>query len=354
MLDQLESEGYCVVRRLLDPEQDIKPLERAYERLIDELLEAFGRDLPANRLEEYRSWSFPERIAAGIGISRGELLHHIDPVLKMFELDYRWQPELPDPRLPELFHLIRHPAIVDAVERHLGPRITASPVHHVNIKLPIAHIRLARRVAGPGSETLGTFQGVNLSKTHWHMDAIAGLKDSHASRIINAWVPINPATERNGCLRVVPRSHREGVRYPPYRRDLDKRSIALAVEPGDVVFLDNQIMHSSAPNTSRSDYRLAFNFRYLTTGQATGRPFLPEFVVRDRDVPGNELRDAALWSRMWRGCLGYHARHGLPVEFKDISTFTLEQAQELTRKWRCHAPDCESWARLSGGIPARD
>jgi hypothetical protein len=322
-------------------------LKAAYIRLVDDLLAFYARD-PSGFPRGLAKASFAERFAACLGFSQGELLHHVDPVLCIFQPGFRWRPDLPDPRVPELFRLIRHPALVDRIEELIGPRITASPVIHFNIKLALEHLKLAREIAGSRGSGVRkkAFQGVNLAKTHWHMDAIACLKDSHASRIVNAWVPLTSATEDNACLRVVPGSHLAGVRYPPYPRDLDRRSVTLPVEPGDVVFLDNMTLHCSTGNVSRSDYRAAFNFRYVATGQPTGRPFLPEFVVRDRDEPANEMTDAATWARMWRGCLAYISRNGVPVSFEDVGRLSAGEAARITREWRQRVPDPEAWAQL--------
>lgn len=328
-------------------ERDIDPLEKAYDRLVDELLTVYANDpleLPGGRAEA----PFPERFAACLGFSQGEMLHHIDPVLNIFQPGFRWRPDLPDPWVPELFALIRNPVLVDRIEELIGPCITSSPVLHFNIKLALKYLKLARKIAESNGSGIRSkaFQGVGLAKTHWHMDAIAGLRDSHASRIVNAWVPLTSATRENACLRVVPGSHLNGVQFPPYPRDLDRRSVILPAEPGDVVFLDNMTLHCSTANVSRSDYRAAFNFRYLATGQPTGRPFLPEFVVRDRAEPANELTDAVTWARMWRGCLAHISRNGVPVSFEDIDGLSTEAAAEITRHWRKSVSDPEAWARL--------
>ena len=68
------------------------------------------------------------------------------------------------------------------------------------------------------------------------MDAVSGIKDSHESEIVNAWIPITHATEENGCLVVIPGSHKEGVKYRPYPEDLDTQGVAVPVDPGDIVF----------------------------------------------------------------------------------------------------------------------
>ncbi len=346
--EQFEAEGYLVVKGLLDPARDIAPVKDAYTELLDALLAVYAGEASAAALPERSQLSFPARLAAALGASQGRLLHHIDPALGIFDPAFQWRDDLPDPRMPEVFNLIRHSAVGDILEALLGERITASPVHHINIKLGLDHLKLMRQVAESAESGVCKtgFRGFHVGKTYWHMDAAAGLRDSHASRIINAWIPITRAVEKNGCLRVIPASHMHGAQYPPYPAGLDRWSIALPVEPGDVVFLDNMLVHSSAPNSSRSDYRWAFNFRYLPTGQPNGRPFLPEFIVRDRTAPENELRDARTWAQMWRGCLRYLSRKGPPITLDDASRLSPQAAGELTAYWKRLAPNHSDWVQL--------
>lgn len=345
---EFETDGYTVARGMLDPERDIRPLRTAYAGLLDELFAIYAGKIASR---DGGSPSFPERLAMSLGASGGGIWHHIDPALNILEPGYAWRQDLPDPRIPELFRLMRHPLLLDALEGLTGPRITVSPIHHLNIKLPVKLLKLARSVnetSGAG-ESRGGFRGFQIGRTQWHMDAIAGLRDSHASRIVNAWIPMTSATEVNGCLRVVPGSHRGGVRYPPYPPDLDARSVPLTSEPGDVIFMDNKLLHSSMPNVSDSDYRWAFNFRYLPSGQPTGRPFLPEFIAREPTAPDEELHDPGTWSDMWRGCLTYHHAKGMSLSYKDVSRLSVREAAELTRYWKTLAPSHDSWVHLGHG-----
>ncbi len=95
----------------------------------------------------------------------------------------------------------------------IGPEIAASPIYHFNLKLAPDHLKLADRVAEVVGADLSKegFYTFQVGKTGWHMDAASGIKDSHESEIVNAWIPITHATEKNGCLVVIPGSHKEGV-----------------------------------------------------------------------------------------------------------------------------------------------
>jgi phytanoyl-CoA hydroxylase len=47
---------------------------------------------------------------------------------------------------------------------------------------------------------------------HWHQDDAYYTKLSESKARMSVWVPLQAAHERNGCLWIVPRSHRWGLR----------------------------------------------------------------------------------------------------------------------------------------------
>jgi ectoine hydroxylase len=95
---------------------------------------------------------------------------------------------------------------------------------------------------------------------------------------------LDDATVDNGCLEVVPGSHREGVRQRQAvegfgghemvadKHDLD-RMIPLEVPAGSVVWFGSLLVHRSAPNRTKQDRR-ALLYSY----QPTGRRHLREAV----------------------------------------------------------------------------
>ena len=126
------------------------------------------------------------------------------------------------------------------------------------------------------------------------------------------------------------------------------RAIPIPVNPGDVVFLDNKIFHSSTGNVTDDDYRWAFNFRYLPVGQPSGRSFLPGFVARSRSDPGRELRNPYVWSVMWQRALDHLSAKGPPYSYTALreGKVDLEFAENLTRQWNELVPDEQGWLRL--------
>ena len=66
-------------------------------------------------------------------------------------------------------------------------------------------------------------------------------------------------------------------------------------------------MHRHTPHRSSGNntdtVRWSLDLRYQVTGQHTGRPFHPEFVVRSKAEPASVKRDYADWVRRWQEAL---------------------------------------------------
>ncbi len=105
-----------------------------------------------------------------------------------------------------------------------------------------------------------------------------------APRIATAMLFLDDATRENGCLEVVPGSHREGVQprkdiagfggleMEPARFDVS-RLVPLEVSAGSVAFFGPFLVHRSLPNRSGGDRR-ALLYSY----QPAGNPHLRELL----------------------------------------------------------------------------
>ena len=108
----------------------------------------------------------------------------------------------------------------------------------------------------------------------WHQDEV--FIPTRDRSLIGAWVAIDDATVENGCLWVLPGSHRSGYLYPlgPHGRPEefdtapesygfdDSNEIPVELEAGSVLFFNGYLLHRSKPN--RSDgYRRTFVGHYL-------------------------------------------------------------------------------------------
>ena len=114
----------------------------------------------------------------------------------------------------------------------------------------------------------------------WHQDSHYFLFGPHngGRPIVGLWLAVTEATLENGCLHVIPGSHREPVhehvddRRPGanygYREIVDfdfSASIPVTMNPGDLLVFDSHLMHRSTDNVS-SDIRAAMVYHCARTG----------------------------------------------------------------------------------------
>ncbi len=125
------------------------------------------------------------------------------------------------------------------------------------------------------------------SELNCHQDS--SLVDERTQLGVYAWVALDDTSERNGGLCVLPGSHRFGnlqrtLNVPwqlaPYREEMARRSIALAVPAGSVVLFDAATVHGSPPNRS-TRMRLATNAFACLSDSA-----LLHFYQDERTTPG--------------------------------------------------------------------
>jgi hypothetical protein len=153
--------------------------------------------------------------------------------------------------------LSTHPRVLDCMEQLIGPNIL------------LKSTRLFYKVGNSSS-----FVG-------WHQDGITeALKDAYVPAI---WLGLTPATAENGCLRVVPRSHRLGL-IPhadrPNPDNLTTQGATAQVEidsPQDVVMRAGEmslhhplVLHASNPNQS-PESRIGFSATYSTPALTASR-----------------------------------------------------------------------------------
>jgi hypothetical protein len=198
---------------------------------------------------------------------------------------------------PAVFNTLRSERLLDAVESIIGPEIYSNPVQHVRLKPP-------ERLTPVNPET-GQIQ---LGATPWHQDNGVVMPEADETTILTVWFPLWDSSAENGCLQVVPRSHRDGllVHCPgkpgglaiPDELFHKDESRPIPMKRGDVLFLTSRTCHASLPNYS-NQVRWSFDLRYNPIGQPTGRSAFPGFIARSRQNPDSELRDPQAWARLW-------------------------------------------------------
>ncbi|MEE2658751.1 MAG: phytanoyl-CoA dioxygenase family protein [Candidatus Latescibacterota bacterium] len=90
---------------------------------------------------------------------------------------------------PAFFEFITHPALLAKMESLVGREIVGSSVYRIRPKIP----------------------GYSRGAVPWHQDS--GYFSPHCDDdlIVTCWIPLVDTNAENGCLRVLPRAHRQGV-----------------------------------------------------------------------------------------------------------------------------------------------
>jgi len=111
----------------------------------------------------------------------------------------------------------------------------------------------------------------------WHQD-----EDYIPTRdrsLLGAWIALDDATVENGCLWIIPGSHKPGILWPQEwhgDRSFDcalesqgfpytvADEVPVEVKKGSVVFFNGHTLHRSLPNRAQSGYRRALVNHYMS------------------------------------------------------------------------------------------
>jgi hypothetical protein len=204
--------------------------------------------------------------------------------------------------------------LLDVVEDIVGPEVFCNPVQHLRMKLPLDAVP----AVGAGFLT---------ATVPWHQDLGVIAAEAEDSHILTVWSALNPATKVNGCLQVVPGSHRNPLlshcmqtqtnQYgiPEQVMGTLQEPVTLEMEPGDLLLLDMRTVHGSLENWTSDQLRISFDLRYQPTGEPTGRPLFDGFLARSAARPESVLTSWPDWVEVWEA-----TRRSLPPEL-DGSVF---------------------------------
>lgn len=253
-----ETEGYLVLPGLLGPEE-LAPARAAMEQKVSMI----AADLLADGLvpDPLLDRPFPSRLAELFaGLSDREFLKY----------GRSWRD-----RLDGYFTLMSNPKILDAVESLIGGEIFANPVYNVRPKVP--------RVAA--------------GAVPWHQDK-SYWPDANANPVITVWIPLVDATLENGCLHILPRTHRR--RLLPHHRETYSGTgyeetdaehvrgrqpvVALPLAAGGAILFNDRCLHMSTPNNSTT-VRWSVDLRYQPTDQDPMPQHGAGFLARSRAHP---------------------------------------------------------------------
>lgn len=287
--DALTTEGYVVVDDVLDPARDVAPLLAEYAAVLDRVAESFHAEGIIR--DAYRDLPFTDRLIRVCRESGRSLSQYFDFSLPQSGI----HADTPIHLGPAVFAILTHPSLLALVASAIGPEIFANPVQHIRMKLPA------------GVMTSVASDGLN-AKIPWHQDNGVVLPEADAATILTVWLPLNDATVENGCLQVIPRSHRgdlaphcpgpRGAEIPA-RLLAEDRAVSLPMRAGSALLMHQRTIHSSLDNVTPDQLRISMDLRYQPIGQPTGRPAFPGFVARSAAHPERALTDPAAWARLW-------------------------------------------------------
>ena len=145
-------------------------------------------------------------------------------------------------------------------------------------------------------------QGVTIN---WHQDGAGGWNLSIPPKI-TVWTALDTTSIANGCLQIIPGSHRsmipeKGDQLSEQERALhapDEKRVYLEMEKGEVVLLHNWTLHRSETNKTAKPRR-AFSVCYIdaaTRQKETGRDFpqvFPHYAPAQYDERAQETSAAS-------------------------------------------------------------
>lgn len=150
------------------------------------------------------------------------------------------------------YRLASHAAVLDAVESVIGPEILVDG--NVVFYKP------------PHDEGYAS----------WHQDSV--YSGWHLTPSVSAWIALTVSEPANGCMRVIPGSHKQGLLEHDNVQDpnlLNKRgerlrmhvdesqAVDVVLKPGEMSLHHTNIVHGSNPNRSDGP-RIGFIVRFVT------------------------------------------------------------------------------------------
>jgi phytanoyl-CoA hydroxylase len=184
-------------------------------------------------------------------------------------------------RDPLFLEWILRPEVLDRLKQVLGPGVVCPLAHH---------------------NCIMTKQPRFSSETGWHQDI--RYWSYERPELVNAWIALGHEHPANGCLQVIPGSHRWSLdrgRFDAavfFRTDLPENVSAIAtrqfveLSPGDVLFFHCKTLHAASRNASQdAKFSAVFTFRSCDNPPLpnTRSSSLPELLLTPGRSPESGL-----------------------------------------------------------------
>ncbi len=151
----------------------------------------------------------------------------------------------------------------------------------------------------------------NGKRVPWHEDSAYWKNQINPMEVVTVWLAIDPSLKENGCMMVIPTTHRTGRQgfsdYNPVdqaknvfaneivkeQREDDKR-VYLVLQPNQCSLHNARTMHGSEPNTSNKR-RCGWTLRFTSTSVKFNYEMFggkhQVYLARGRDLGGNHYAD---------------------------------------------------------------
>lgn len=286
LLQHFNEQGYVVIEDVLD-DQILQSLRDDYESLLDEMALRWYAEgvIPST----FSDLPFTKRAAHIISYLNDIQYLHFDIALPNGQ---KLHEDTPIHLSEAVFKLLTHSRLLDCVEMFIGGEIYTNPIQHVRIKPP-QHLNRSEKPNGL------------VTRTGWHQDQGVARPNADQTEMLTVWIAVTDATEENGCLCVIPGSHRaglvthctnQGVVIP--QALLEANEVAVPMRSGSAIFMHRLTKHASLNNESDA-IRWSFDLRYQPIGQPTGREEFPGFIARSRQHPESAITDHQTWANLW-------------------------------------------------------
>lgn len=203
---------------------------------------------------------------------------------------------------PTMEKYLAHPGMVEALTTVIGP----------NVKC-MQSMLFIKAAGKPGQA--------------WHQDEI--YIPTRDRSLTGGWIAMDDATVENGCLWVIPGSHKPGILYFqewhgdrrfdcafearrfPYSND---EAVPVEVKAGSIVFFNGYLLHRSLPNYAPAGYRRCLVNHYMSAESLL--PWFGNLLPAGNYVSVADHRDIVMVAGedpyAWKGIENRHGPHVRP------------------------------------------
>jgi phytanoyl-CoA hydroxylase len=238
---QFERDGYFIVRRMVS--------DAMRARMLEVTRDGLSREVPPIEYEaELHYPGAPQSFDA----TGGHTVRRLKQALSRDFCFVEWASS---------------PELVNRLRQLLGPAVVMPLAHH---------------------NCVMTKEPRHSSDTGWHQDIRYWAFQQ--PELISVWLALTSETTKNGCLRVIPGSHRLNLdrgRFDhdlflrpelPENQQLIQNAVWAELEPGDVLFFHARTFHAASRNyTDLTKFSVVFTFR--------GADNLPKAGSRSSSLP---------------------------------------------------------------------